>query len=152
MTKPHFKPFSAAAFKEAWLNEDLTCAEIAAQFGISTVQSWRRSKALGLPARRKGPPFRALPDDEIRAMWLAGVKSRDICRAFKMDAMTLWARVRSMALPLRGGGKKAGLITISEFRAMLLRDALAARAREEQAALLNAEMVDNHQAMRRRAA
>ena len=141
------KPYSRAAFISAWLDQDRTVDEIAVQFGASKSQCRRRAKALGIPTRKHGAKRKPTPDAFIRAAWIAGVKSSDICRRSGIDDMTLFSRLRAMGLDLRGRGWKAKM-TLMEFDALQLRAAMAASARETAAAMRDAEMVDNFQAGR----
>lgn len=135
------KTFSVAEFRRAWLNPAMTRPEIGAAFGISDLQCWRRAKDLGLPPRKMGGRPKRTPDTFIRAAWRAGVSSREIAERAGISVDTLYNRLQVLGLALRGAGKKPTL-TITEFDALQLRQALAARAREEQAALRNAEMWD----------
>lgn len=141
--------FSRAAFTEAWLNPALTRAEIAAQFDMSDIHTWRVARRFGLPARKMGPPPKDLPEEFIRAAWLAGVSAGEICRAAGIVSDTIYARLDALGLQRRGPGARPKM-SLADFRAVQLREALAARAREEQAALWNADMVDGRP--RRRAA
>jgi hypothetical protein len=147
--QPHFKPFSVAAFKAAWLDESLTRAQIAGMFGVKVVQIWRRAKALGLPARRKGGPRKSFPEAFVRAAWMAGVSSHEIASRAGISNDTLFRSLAGLGLPLRGSGAQPKM-TLMEFDQDQLRLALAASARETQAALWDADMVDGDR--RRRAA
>ena len=90
-----------------------------------------------------------MPVAFVRAAWMAGVAVGEICKAAGIVPDTLYARLESLGLERRGPGTRPKM-TLVDFRAEQLRQALAARAREEQSALWNAEMVDGDP--RRRAA
>ncbi len=145
--------FSRAEFAAAWNDPQLTRAEIAERFGMSELHTWRVAKRFGLPPRKIGPRLKRVPDAFIRAAWLAGVSAGEICEAAGIVPDTLYARLEPLGLSRRGPGARPKM-TLAEFRAVLLRARLGRAAREEQAALLNAEMVDGRQDARwhRRAA
>jgi hypothetical protein len=135
------KIFSAKAFADAWINPDVTRDQIAARFGMSNLHTWRVAKRLGLPPRRIGPRIKAVPEAFIRAAWLAGVGSHEIAARAGICPDTLFHRAKAMGLPLRGSGVRPKM-TLMEFDAIALRERLAAAARVERAALINAEMAD----------
>lgn len=135
------KTFSVAAFRQAWLNPSLTRIKIGAMFGISSLQTWRRAKALGFPPRKMGGRPKQTPDAFIREAWLAGVAAEEIAKRAGISPDTLYSRLPALGLPLRGQGRRAKM-TLMEFDHVQLREAMAASARETQAALVLSEMVD----------
>lgn len=140
VTRHQTKTFSVAAFRQAWLNPRLTRDEIGAMFGISSLQTWRRAKALGLPARQMGGRPKQVPDAFIRAAWLAGVAGEEIAKRAGICQDTLYARLPALGLPLRGQGKRPKM-TLIEFDQAQLREAMAASARAEQKAMAEAGML-----------
>lgn len=133
--------FSRAAFTAAWNDPTLSREDIARRFDMSNMHTWRVARRFGLPPRLKGPRLKKLPDAMIRKAWLAGVSVAEICEAAGIVCDTLYARLDRLGLHRRGPGARPKM-TMADFRAMQLREAMAATAREEEAALRLAEMVD----------
>lgn len=144
--------FSRAAFTEAWNDPNLSRYDIALRFDMSNMHTWRVARRFDLPPRKKGPRHKALPDQFIRAAWLAGVSAGEICREAGIVEDTLYVRLDDLGLKRRGPGARPKM-TLADFRVMYLRAAMAVSAQEEQAALRLAEMVDGrHNGGGRRAA
>ena len=138
------------AFEAMWHDPAKTTDEIAAAFGLHRSSVTPLGYRLGLSPRKSGPKPR-LDEAMFRALWAAKVTTAEIGRVMGVARNYPGVVAKRLGLPKRPQGMR-GSITLADFRALQLRDALSARAREEQAALLNAEMVDDARAMRRRAA
>lgn len=133
-----------AAFAQAWNNPDLTTDDIAAMFGVHRSSISIMGPCRGLAPRKIG----AKPKHDREAfarLWLAGVTTAEIAMHMSMARNYPGVLARSIGLPARWRGWRGG-ITMADYLAIRLRNALAARAREEQAALINAEMVDGRRA------
>ena len=111
---------SESEFRRLWADKGLSLQEIGAQLGISQQAVSCRAKARGLPPRGKNyqrlcaiPPSR---EAELRALWEAGVGSRDICSHFGVCHTSLGVAVRLFGLPRRGSGWRPR-ITLEDWRA-----------------------------------
>lgn len=135
-----------AAFAEAWNNPDLTTDDIAAMFGVYRTSVSRMGRARGLPPRKTGskPQIKREP---FASMWMAGVSTAEIAKALGLSRNYTGVLARRMGLPNRQQGTRQ-VISMDDYRAAKLREALAARAAEEQAALRLAEMVDGRRDQR----
>lgn len=130
---------SRARFTAMWLGH-VGGDEIAAHFGIDRSTVTKIAKRYDLPLRleikvaRRVIPFDRAED--FAAMWRADVKCADIARHFDCSRKTVENHARRLGLPLRGKGNTARWISLAEFRAAQLREAMAASAKAEQAAMI----------------
>lgn len=138
-----------AAFAKAWHNPDLTTEDIAAMFGVYRTSVSTMGQRRGLPPRKCGAKPK-LTREPFASLWLAGVGASDIAAALGVSRNYTGVLARRFGLPNRPQGAR-NVISMADYRALQLRTALAASAREEQAALVLSEMVDNPQRMRRAA-
>lgn len=136
---------SLAEFRRMWFDPTLTLDDIGRILGICNRAVWQRARHRGMPDRtsifKPGP--KPTLDAAAEAMWRACVRAEDIAAAYGTRVSTVHMHVN------RNGVKRARVvsrwnpgITLADYRVLQLREALAASAREEQAALRNAEMVD----------
>ena len=151
--KPHRgKQVTVAEFRAMWYDPSLTIADIAAALNIGKRSVWQRAHHRGMPDRttiiRMGPA--PILDDKAKAMWEACVRREDIATLYGVHPSTVdqhvhrkgWRRGRKV-------NRWRPAISLTDFYAIRLREALACRAREEQSAIVMAEMRDFQ---RRRAA
>lgn len=140
------KRISDAEFRRLWADLSITVAEIGERLGIGQTAVSSRARTRKLPPRpaRNGVTPVCNPAVLTR-LWLADVPILEIAGALGCDEKTVRNTRRRLGLPERGPGKRKTAVSLSDYRALQLRNALAARAREEQAALRNAEMVDGRQ-------
>lgn len=131
---------SRAAFVEAWNNPDLTTEDIAAMFGVYRTSVSHMGQRRGLPPRKCGAKPK-VQREPFASLWLAGVSTLDIAKAIGVSRNYTGVLARRFGLSNRPQGAR-DVISIEDFRALQLREAMAASAREEQAALALAEMVD----------
>lgn len=143
------KTISEAEFRRLWDDPSITVAQIGERLGIRQTAVSSRAKTRNFPPRPARGTKPICDVAQLTRMWLAGVAIPGIAEALGCNEKTVRnTRVR-LGLPERSPGRWKASIGLADFRAVQLRDALAARAREEQAAMINAEMVDNFQALGR---
>jgi hypothetical protein len=118
-----------AEIRRVWLDLSLTTAAAAAQVGLSRSNLWRRAKELGLPARAKGRR-EVIPDDQLTALWNAGVLGREIAAQYDCHLLTVCQSARRLGLKKRPLGSRPA-ITMAEHRAGLIRAEMVAQARSE---------------------
>ena len=130
----------ASRIREVWMNSALTTQQAAAAVGLARGSLWRRAKALGLPPRASGNRHAIvgpLAELRFRAMWQAHVHASEIAAHFGIHVMTVSGQARRLGLAPRARPSRP--ISMERFRSMCreveLRDALAARAEVENAAL-----------------
>lgn len=138
------KCMSIARFTALWMDRSVSVADIAAELAISRAAVGIRAKSRGLPPRRG--QFNARPrkidgDPLFPDMWRAGVGVLDMARHFNVAHTTIQATAQRLGLPRRNLGRWR-VIGMEEYRANVLRVAMAASARAEQAAMRAADMVD----------
>jgi hypothetical protein len=136
-------------FKLLWADLNIKTERIAQAMGVTRQAVQWRAKHMGLPSREKN---RAMKHDPklLAEMWDAGVSSAAIAAHFGMaDHTSASQAARKMGLRPRvrgpSGYRNGGwlpTITVEEFTQIRLAKAMAAAARSEQAAMINAEMVD----------
>jgi hypothetical protein len=136
---------SRARFTDFW-QRHVHGDVIAAHFGIdrSTVTKLARRYGLTLRHERRAARW-AIPFErsaEFTDMWRGMVKSGHIAAHFGVNRKTVENHAKRLLLPLRGKGSNTRWLDLSQWRDLQLRDAMAASARKEQAALRLAEMVD----------
>ena len=140
------KRVSEAEFRRLWADLTISVTEIGRRLGISCNAVRSRAEIRKLPPRPNGRPWRRTYDHaKMISLYNAGLSMPAIAEACGCSYMT----VRQA---LHRGGAEIRDRKDPRTTNCLAKIILAARAREEEAALINAEMVDNHQAMRRRAA
>lgn len=138
---------SRARFTDLW-QRHVHGDVIAAHFGINRSTVTKLARRYGLELRHDRRPARwAIPFErsaEFTAMWRGMVKCGQIAQHFGVNNKTVENHAKRLMLPLRGKGGAGRWLDLAQWRDVLLREALAARAREEEAALRLAEMVDCH--------
>lgn len=92
-----------ARIREAWLDDTLTTAQAAEQVGLTRANFWRRAKALGLPPRKRGKPWRIASDREAEFtdMWQRGVPVAEMARHFDIAPSGIIYRRKALGLPGR---------------------------------------------------
>lgn len=142
---PRGKQVTVAEFRRMWYDPNLTVADIGRILGICDRSVWQRARHRGMPDRttiiKPGP--KPILDAAAEAMWRACVRAEDIAEIYGTSVSTVHMHVH------RNKVKRSRLVTrwnppisIADYRALQLREAMAATAREEEAALRLAEMVD----------
>lgn len=138
---------SRAAFERMWLDPTVTTDQIAARFGIHRSTVTPVGKRFGLPPRKQGSKRHAIPAG-FADMWAAGVRGADIAAHYGYSRNYL-ARVASNAgLPPRKQGGHY-LMRLDDYLQVKMALSMARSARIEQAALINAEMVDDKRRIKR---
>lgn len=127
-------------FEAMWFDPTVTTDEIAARFGLYRTSVTPLGYRLGLPPRKTGAKPKVCRDT-FCALWLAHVSTAEIARHLGISRNYTGVLARRFGLGNRPQGMR-GTISMADYRVLQLREALAARAREEQAALRMAEMVD----------
>ncbi len=140
--RPTGKLVSEAGFRRMWFDSSLTLAEIGRELGIKQQAVSMRAATRGLPRRPARGAKPACDPELLAKLWLAHVAIDEISASLGCDPKTVRNTRKRLGLPERGPGRRARMITMADYRAGQLRTALAQSAREEQAALRNAEMVD----------
>lgn len=136
---------SAEQIRRAWADvENLRSIEDAgASVGLSRMQFYRRAKELGLgPRPHANAAVRPSKRPLFEAMWRDGVSLVEIGKVFSIHHMTVSTLAKQYGLPRRklGGGQVCMKVT-QWYEAQIVR-AMARAARIEQAAMINAELVD----------
>lgn len=135
--RPHRRVmvYSAAAFRAAWADPDLTVAEIAARFGMLDLVAGQHARRLGLPPRIGGAP-RAAFGPAFDRHWRDGVRTRVMAAIYGChpDTVLREARRRGLSRRKRGSAKLGA--------DHLLQQVLARSAAETHAALRDSEMID----------
>lgn len=142
---PRGKQVTVAEFRRMWYDPSLTVADIGRILGICDRSVWQRAKHRGMPDRttiiKPGP--RPTLDAAAEAMWRACVRAEDIADLYGVKVSTVHMHVhRNKVQRSRKVNRWHPAISLADYRALQLREAMAASAREEQAALRLAEMVD----------
>ena len=140
--RPTGKRVSEAEFRRMWEDLSMSVAEIGERLGICQTAVSSRAATRGLPARPKRGGKPVLDPDALRRLWLARVGISDIAEALGCDAKTVRNTRKRLGLPARNPGRWKETVALDDYRADQLRRAMAASAREEQAALVLSEMVD----------
>ncbi len=131
---------SRAAFVAMWHDPAVTTDEIAARFGMHRSSVTPYGQRIGLPPRKTGIKPKVCRKT-FTELWLANVSTAEIARSLGIARSYTGVLARSFGLEPRQQGMRR-VITIDDYRAAQLREALAASAREEQAAMRRAAMVD----------
>lgn len=129
------KPMSEAAFRRLWMDRNVPAQDIADLLDVS-IQALRfRALARGLPLRKGGGGMNRKVDPALmRAMWDFNVSPTEIARYFGVHPTTITKRSIEWGFPARNCTRWNSM-SVAGFL-------LAQAAREEQAALRLAEMVD----------
>jgi len=140
---------SRSAFIAMWNDPAATTDEIAERFGLYRTSVTPLGYRMGLPPRKTGAKPKVCRAT-FTALWLAKVSTIEISRAMGIGRNYAGVLAQRFGLAKRPQGMR-GSITMADYRALQLREALAAKAREEQAALRLCEMVDGSPRTRRAA-
>jgi predicted DNA-binding transcriptional regulator AlpA len=131
---------SEAKFRALWLDPNLGRKEVMAATGMCKSTVWLWAKRLNLPRKRMGRTEVA-NQDQLRALWLAGIGIAEIAGFFSASESTIFKATRRMALPSRRPGTRPEM-TLAQFRDTLLAKAMARDAAAEQRQMILAEMAD----------
>ena len=143
-TSRHFRRIAPAVFRAAWLDRSRYLSDLSKEFGLSERALRERAKTMGLPVR--APLGRELsitgPNEALFIIFhRRGVAAPEIARHFKVSLRCIAnTRDRLGLEPRRNGWKPT--TTISQIMEERLGHRMARAARVEQAAMINAEMVD----------
>ena len=135
--KKRGKRVSEAEFRRLWADLTISVTEIGRRLGISCNAAKQRAAKRGLPQRTNGRPWRRTYDHgKMIRLYSAGLSMLKIAQVFGCSYMTVrqalhrsGVEVRDRHAPRRVRGGVTELL-------------MASSAREELAALRNAEMVD----------
>lgn len=129
---PAHRVIDEAVFARLWACHTISREEIGRYLGITASAVGQRAKARGLPSREK-VRRKLYREPELRAMWAAGVSSREIAAHFGFahpSGVTLAARMLGLPPRVRGGrGGRTGVIGMAEYREGQLGAAMAATVR-----------------------
>lgn len=134
------KCISEAEFRRMWMDGGLMVADIAAQLGVTVSAVCCRAKLRGFPPR-KAIRNRVINDPEFAELYLSNVMTRDLCALYGVTHSRINRTAARLGIRIRNLRGKAG-VTIETYRAAKVLIAMRASARVEQAAMINAEMVD----------
>lgn len=138
------KRISEAEFRRMWEDMSISQSEIGRRLGISGNAVKMRAKVRGLPDRPKGRPFaRKMDHGRLAALYRAGLSMHAIACAEGCAEHTVFKALQRAGVESRH--RKDPMTT-----GCLVKAAMAASARETQAAMWDSEMVDGDP--RRRAA
>lgn len=142
--KKRGKRISEAEFRRLWADMTISQSGIGRLLGISGEAVRFRAASRDLPPRPSARAFaRRFDHAKIVRLYRAGLAIHVIAGMEGCSASVVHHALRSAGVSKRGR-HDPGAISL----ARMMRGAMAATAREEQAALWNAEMVDNRQAAR----
>lgn len=136
------KIVSKAEFARLWADTSLSQAEIGKALGISQAAVSMRGQTRGLPPRKSGPRRCKINLALLEEMWRAGVSAIGIGKALGVCERTVRSRAAEMGLPRRTSHDARSYISLAAFAHQKLAKRMAEAARLEQAAMINAEMVD----------
>lgn len=133
--RPTGKTVSNAEFRRMWMDETITATEIGRRLGI-TVQAVRiRARVRNLPPRKGGAgKVKKIDPVLFRKLWDANVSPVEIGRLFNCCPQNVTKRAREWGFPQRDC-HKWNVVSLAAF-------ILSVSARETQAALKMAKMVD----------
>lgn len=144
-TRGHtYKRVAATVFRAAWADRTRLLSDLSTEFGLCRRSLLNRAKALGLPPREPLGRERAIGrnrEADFKLFWRLGVGSRDLCEHFQISLRCVRTTRARLGLPMRPTGWRS-TITISQILEARLSLAMARNARVEQAAMINAELVD----------
>jgi hypothetical protein len=136
---------SEAAFARLWSDPAVHVADIARTLGITRQAVAIRARVRGLPPRKGArKAVRDRVEDrcpDFAALWTAGVGLVAMMEHLGCCHTAILKAAARLGLPKRRLTRWNAL-TMADYRATLLRDAMAASARETRAAMKLAEMVD----------
>jgi hypothetical protein len=139
MTHPHFVRVAPAELARLWSDRSMTRAQIAARVGLSERALTVRVRRQGLALRGHNTKQPSITDADLFAeMWAAGVGSADIASFFDVGRRTVINTRDRLGLAPRSSGVRPQATVLSFF--------MARTAREEQAQLCLAEMVEERPA------
>lgn len=128
---------SEAQFRRWWLDTSITVAQIGERLGIGQQAVTHRAQIRKLPPRPKSGAKPACDEAKFRRLYAAGISHVEMAEFFDCDIKTVLNTRKRLGISNRPRGKRCKVKL-----ADILRECLAAAAREEQAALRLAEMVD----------
>lgn len=138
------KTVTNAELAQMWDDRALTYQDIADMLNITKRSLYQRAKTRGLPDRR--PILWAQMDgfdEQFPMMWRGCVRSDDIARHYGRSIAAVEKKARQLGVRR---GRKVNRhhpgITMELYQAVRLRLAMTCAARIEQAAMINAELVD----------
>lgn len=142
---PRGRKVTVAEFRRMWYDPKLTLDDIGRILGICSRSVYQRAKHRGMPPRpsiiKPGPP--PVLDEAAEEMWRAGVKAEDIAAAYGTSVSTVHMHVhRRKVKRSRQISRWHPPISIDDYRQEQLRSAMAASARETEAALDVCKMRD----------
>ena len=142
--RPSGKRISEAEFRRMWADLSLSVTQIGERLGIGQTAVSSRAATRGLPARPKRGGRKVLDPEALSRLWLARVGISDIAAALGCDPKTVRNTRKRLGLPARNPGRWKETVSLDDYRAEQLRRAMERSAREERAALRNAEMIDRN--------
>ena len=133
-----------AEFSRMWHDHALTYQDIADALKITKRGLYQRAKTRSFPDRR--PILWAQMDgfdDEFPMMWRGCVRGDDIAKHYGRSVAAVEKKARQLGIRRgRTVNRHHPGITMELYQAVRLRLAMARAARIEQAAMINAELVD----------
>lgn len=141
-------------FRRLWLDPSLTVDQIGEILGITETAVRQRAKHRNMPDRR---PIRWAAmsgfDEHFAAMFEARVSSAELARHYGLTISAVEKHARKIGVKRsRRVSRWDRGITVADYQMIRLRERMAASAREEEAALHLAEMVDGRPNNERRRA
>lgn len=143
-TSHHFRRIAPAVFRAAWLDRSRLLSELSVEFGLSERALRERAKAMGLPVRASLGRELAIDGDRAALfvmLWNAGACGPDLARHFKVSLRCVANTRERLGLDPRQNGWKP-TTTVSAIMEERLGRLMLRNARIEQAAMINAELVD----------
>ena len=147
-TSPHFRRISPSALRAAWLDPDRRVKDIAAEVNLSPRALRVRVRAIGLDVRSLATKKPSISTDQEALFclaWRAGVGLQDMAAHFGVSARTVANTRCRLCLPGRINGTKPRTTMahlLASVRERELAGQMARAAQLEQAAMINAELVD----------
>lgn len=129
------KTVPLAEFRAMWNDPSLSVAQIGERLGICQQAVTQRAKTRGLPARKPRGGQHVINEPQFRKLYAAGIAMAEIARILGCDRKTVHNAVDRFGLPRRGSGNPKQWLTLADYRAAQLREAMAATAKAEQAAM-----------------
>lgn len=136
------KRISEAEFRRLWSDLTITVAEIGERLGICQTAVSSRAKTRGFPARPAGTSKPVCDPKALTRLWNDGVSISGIAKALGCHEKTVRNTRKRLGLPQRGAGRWKSTVSLDDYHAMQLRAAMAASARETEAAIDLCEMRD----------
>jgi len=142
----HYKNVSKSRLRQLYEVENLTCDDIAARLGCHRDTVWRKAQSMGLRRATKNKyAHRIVWPKDFDQLWMDGVLITDIMAAATTDLTDVRCvsrEARRRGLPPRKKAARWTSITLHDYRQITLARAMRQAARIEQAAMINAELVD----------